>query len=264
MFGSFFNEKHNRVLGTLVLVAAVVALASYAYFTLKQASDWNMGMSTINVAGDGEVMATPDVAQFSFTVRTIEDTAEAAQAANASTSNAVMAYLKEQGVEEKDIKTDGYNLYPHYNYDTRPCVLGAYCPPSEPKQDGTEVTQTVTVKVRVMDTAGELVAGVGTRGASDISSLAFTIDDPEGLKDEARNQAIADARAQAEVLADQLGVRLGDMVSYYEDVPYNPAYGGGMEMDSAMSAKAESVPAPEFSAGESTITSRVNLTYEIK
>ncbi len=263
MFGNFFAEKYNRVLLTLVLVGGVVALSAYAYFTMKQALDWNMGMTTINVVGEGEVVATPDIAQFSFSVRTEGKTAEEAQAMAASTTNAIMAYLKASGVEEKDIKTEGYNMYPHYQYDSKPCAYGMYCPPSEPVQDGFEVSQMVTVKVRATDKAGELIAGVGNLGATDMSGLSFTIDDTNTLEDEARAMAIEDAKADAALLAEQLGVKLGEMVSYYEETN-QPYYGYGMGGDMAMSAKAEAAPVPELAPGESTVTSRVNITYEIK
>ncbi len=258
----FFSTKLNRALGALALIGLAVAFLSYAYVTIKNSSGW-VGPITITIVGNGEVTAVPDIATFSFSVRAEGADANEAQAKSAESMNTILAYLKEQGVEEKDVKTTGYNLMPKYTYPTRPCLMGSYCPPSEPVQDGFEVSQTVTVKVRKTDTAGTLLSGVGAKGATDISSLGFTIDDEEKYKADARKLAIEDAKNQAAVLAEQLGVKLGDMTGYYEESGYNPMpfYGMGGDM---MSAKAEMAPAPDVPAGENTISSRVNLTYEVK
>jgi hypothetical protein len=258
----FFSTSLNRALGALALIGITVAFLSYAYVTIKNSGGW-VGPTTINVTGNGEVTAVPDIATFSFSVRAEGKDAAEAQGKSAESMNAILAYLKEQGVEEKDVKTTGYNLMPKYTYPTQPCLMGSYCPPSNPVQDGFEVSQMVTVKVRKTDTAGNLLSGVGDKGATDISGLGFTIDDEEKYKADARKLAIEDAKAQAEVLATQLGVSLGDMTSYYEEMPYGPTpyYGMGGDM---MSAKAEMAPSPDVPTGENTITSRVTITYEFK
>lgn len=264
MGNSFFSSKQNQLLGTLVMVAAIAALGAYAYQTLTKDDNFGMGPTSINIVGTGEVVAVPDIAQFSFSVRGEGADAAIAQEASGSVINAVMAYLKESAVEERDIKTEGYNMYPKYRYEDRPCPFGSYCPGSgEQIADGFEVTQTITVKVRATDKAGALLAGVGELGATDISGLTFTTDNPEALKDEARTLAIADAKAKAEKLADDLGVELVKMIGYYEDMPYAPSPYYAMEAD--MSVKSESgFAGPETPMGEGTITSTVNLTYEIE
>jgi hypothetical protein len=257
------KSKLNQLLITLVLVGSVVALGAYAYVTLKQNAQWG-GPMTINVSGKGEVMAKPDIAQFSFSVRGEGTDAAAAQTASAEKINAVTAFLKENGIEDKDVKTEGYNLNPKYKYEQKPCLYGAYCPPGEQIADGFEVYQSITVKVRDIDKAGTLLSGVGDKGATDISGLNFTIDDEEALKDEARKLAIEDAQAQAKVLADSLDVRIVKMISYYEDSPMSPMYYGGEMRDMAMSAKAESAPVANIPTGENKTISNVTITYEVK
>jgi uncharacterized protein YggE len=258
-----FSTPLNRALVTVALVGLVAALGSYAYVTLKNAGGW-VGPTTINIVGTGEVTAVPDIATFSFSVRAEGKDAAEAQGKSAESMNKVIGFLKDEGVDEKDIKTTGYNLMPKYTYTQAPCAMGSWCPPGEQKQDGFEVYQTVTVKVRDTKKAGTLLSGVGERGATDMSSLGFTIDDEEKLKAEARELAIADAKEQAEALARQLGVRLGEMTGYYEESANNPYPYYGMGGDMMMSAKAEAAPVPEMPAGENTIMSRVNLTYTIK
>jgi uncharacterized protein len=257
-----FASKLNQNLVTGALVAAIIALGSYAYSSLKQTSE--IGVNSINIIGKGEVTATPDVATFSFTVHAEAKDATEAQSTAAATMNPILAYLKEQGVEEKDIKTEGYNVSPKYSYNQKPCAYGMYCPPGDPVQTGVEATQMVTVKVRKIDNAGNLLSGVGQKGATDISSLTMTVDDMDKIKLEARDKAIADARAQAEVLATKLGVHLGDIVSYYEDNGGMPEYYAGGAMP--MSAKADMAApvAPTITTGEQKVTSQVTITYKIK
>jgi uncharacterized protein len=242
----------------------VVALGMYSLYTWKQSEYIYSGPTTISVTGEGEVTAVPDIGEFSFSVQSEGVDAAAAQADSATKMDAIVAYLKEAGVEEKDIKTENYNLYPKYRYENRPCAYGMYCPPSEPIEDGFEVSQTVRVKVRDIEKAGDLIAGVGGRGATNLSGLTFTIDDTAALKNEARTAAITDAKAKAKVLADQLDVRIVKMVGYYEDEGYNPVPYYGMGGDMAMMAKEESYNAAVLPTGENTTTSRVTITYQVR
>lgn len=260
---AIFSSKLNQLLFTLVLAGAGIALLVFAYTTLKQQAQWG-GPMTINVTGKGEVSAKPDVAQFSFSVRADAPTASEAQKKSAESINALTAYLKENTIEDKDIKTEGYNMNPKFKYETRPCALNSYCPPGEQIPDGFEVYQTVTVKVRDIDKSGTLLGGVGDKGATDISGLTFTIDDEDILKAEARELAIEDAKVNAEKLASSLNVRIVKMMGYYEDTPAMPMYNYGGPMMDSMSAKAEMAPAPSIPTGENETVSNVTITYEVK
>lgn len=255
----FFSQKNNRVLGSLVLVMLVVALVAYAFNTFKQAR-FSYDVLTISVAGEGEVNALPDIGMFNFSVRAIDPSAEGAQQQVNERLENILAFLSDNGVEEKDIKTNYYNLSPNYRYETSVCAAGVYCP-SRQVQDGFEVNQNVSVKVRDLDKAGALISGVGEQKADDISGLQFVVDDTAALKDQARQAAIADAKERADVLAKQLGVKLKRMTGYYEDEGYYPApyaRSGGAMLES-MADTSVSLP-----SGENTVTSRVTLVYEIR
>jgi uncharacterized protein len=259
---SLFSSKLNQFLGTLALVAFVVALVSYAYMTIKASHEWG-GPTTISIMGTGEVQATPDIASFSFSVRADGPDATTVQSKSAESINAIIAYLEGQGVEKKDIETSGYNLYPKFKYTEQPCAGGFYCPPGEQVPDGFEASQTITVKVRDLTKAGTILSEVGAKGATDISSLAFTIDDDKNLRIKAREMAIADAKAQADILATQLGVTFGDIMGYYEESPSDPYYGGKM-MEPKMMMEDAAAVAPEVPTGETTVTAKVNVTYRVK
>lgn len=260
----FFSSAPNRVMGTLVLVALFIALSAFASLTFKQANhvvDTNPP-AVISVTGVGEVMVTPDIAQFSFGVHAEGADVKTVKDQSAASVNAIMKYLKEQGIDEKDIKTESYYQNPKYKYIQKPCVFGAVCPPAEQTQDGFEVSQTISIKVRKIDTVGELLSQVGTLGATDISGLNFIVDDEEKVKADARALAITDAKAKAEKLASNLGVHLVRIMSFNENS------GGGYPMYAsapmADMAGAKSAVVPIIPTGENKTTSNVTITYEIR
>jgi uncharacterized protein YggE len=258
----------------VVVKAGAVALGMVALFllvqtvkTLKEYHYVGSGVTatnTITVSGQGEVFAVPDTGEFSVTVHEDAETVAEAQETATKKVNDIIAYLKGSGVEEKDIKTTNYNVNPKYEYSQTVCTNN-FCPPSTQKLVGFEVYQTLSVKVRDTKKAGELLTGVGSKGASEVSGLSFTTDDDDALKAEARGQAIADAKAKADALAKDLGVNIVRIVGFNEDTSGYPtpyAYGrGGIAMDAAQSVKAAP---PELPVGENKITSNVSVTYEIR
>jgi len=263
---SFWSKKYVQVLITFILIGVVFALAAYANLTVKEARGTFTGEVTISVAGEGEVMALPDIGQFSFAVRAEGADAVEAQKNSAEAINAILAHLEEAGVAEKDIKTQNYNLNPKYRYEERVCASNTYCPPGERVIDGYEVSQNISVKVRDLDNAGVLISGVGEKGATNISSLQFTIDDESVLKAEARKEAIADAKAKAETLAADLGMRLDRIVGFNEGGgnDYYPMMARAeMAMDSDEGFGGKMV-APSLPVGENEIRSNVTIVYQLK
>jgi len=257
------HSKPVHLLGALALLMAIIALGSYAQLNFEQIKYANPAPATISVAGEGEVLAVPDIGQFSFSVRADGVDAATAQEQSGTKINDILAYLEEQGIEEKDIKTQDYQLNEKWRTEKDVCPIGSYCPGGQQVQDGFQVAQTVSVKVRQLDTASGIIAGVGDKGATDISSLNFTIDDIEMVKAEARAKAIADAQAKAVVLANQLGVRVQRLVAYNEDAGAYPIPYYAKTMD--MSAdEASSFGGAELPVGEESTKVSVNITYQVQ
>lgn len=257
---AFLSLWYVRALIILALVGVVASLASYTKLTLREAKYGQYGMTSISVRGEGEVFAKPDIGSFTFSVNAEGADAATAQNDSAKKINDIISSLQGAGVEEKDIKTQGYSLNPKYRYEPAGCPVGMYCPNNQ-VIDGYEVSQTVSVKVRDLDKAGSLITGVGELGATNISSLSFTIDDESSLKAEARELAIADAQAKADKLAKELGVKFVRITSYYEEDSYNPyGYASG---DAMMSAREANV-APSLPTGENKTKSVVNITFEVR
>lgn len=251
-----------------VRYSAAAALGILALFLLVQTLEaaMNFGrsdnpyMTTITVEGTGKAAMVPNIAEITFSVT--ESAANVADAQTAATerTNAALDFLKEQGIEEKDVKTVAYNVYPQY--ESQPCYAG-YCPQSTPRITGYQVSQSVEVKVRDTAKAGDVLQGLGNLGVQNISGPNFTVDEDDMIRSEARAEAIAQAKEKAKVLAKELGVSLGDVVSFYENtgpMPYDYYGKGGMAMDAAM----ESAPAPRLPTGEQETTVSVSITYEIR
>lgn len=263
------NNKFVKTLTVLLFAGTLYLIALFAN-EVKEWSTIGAGITpqaTINVSGEGEVFAVPDIAEFSFSVMKEAKTVPEAQKASAELSNAIIEYLKGAGIEEKDIKTLNYSVNPKYEWmSTRvltPCPAGGYCPP-QGKQviTGYEVNQTVSVKVRKVDDAGTLLSGVGEKGATNVSGVEFTIDNPDAIQREARQKAIEKAQAKAAELAKDLGVKLIRVISFNESGAPGPIFFAkemafGMGGDSAASA-------PDITPGENKITSNVSITYEIR
>lgn len=255
--------------GAVVLGMLVLFLFAQTLKTFKEYRYVGSGVTasnTITVSGMGEVFAVPDRATFTVTVREEADNVADAQEKATEKSNAIIDYLKGAGVEEKDIKTVSYNVNPKYEYSQGACTQFS-CPPSRQTLVGFEVWQTLEVKVKDPKKAGDLLSGVGSQGASEVSGLSFTIEDEDKLRAEAREMAIAEAREKADELAKQLGVNVVRVVGFYEDsggYPPMPYYAkGGVAMDMAQEVSVRNA-APELPAGENKIISNVNITYEIR
>lgn len=244
----------------LVLLAIFLGVSALA--GLKGLRNPNPVYNVITVNGEGEAFAVPDVATFSFSVSMDAATVSAAQEGVTKKMDAILAQLEEMGIEEKDIKTSDYSVYPKYTYSAFPCSIN-YCPPSQQKQDGYSANHSVSVKVRETEKAGEALAAAGSAGATNLSSIAFTVDDEDKIVDEARALAIRDAKEKAEMLADELGVKLLRVMGYNDNMGGNPMpYYREMSV-SAGSADVQA-KAPTLPTGENKVQVSVSVTYEIR
>lgn len=259
-----------RQMSKPVRFAATAALAVLALFLAAKAIDafGNIGrttnpyQTTITVEGTGEAASIPDVARVTFSVTESAPLVSDAQTKATEKTDAALVAMGELDIEEKDLKTLSYNIYPQYEYQA-PCYTGV-CPPTRaPRITGYEVSQTVEVTVRDTAKAGDVLQALGTTEVQNISGPNFTVDDADSVKAEAREMAIAEAKEKAKKLAKELGVSLGKVVSFYENQAYpmyDYGYGGDMRMESA----AANVKAPTLPTGEQETSVSVSITYEIR
>ncbi len=264
------QEFSKGVLGKVVTVLLVVLSL---YFAVKLLSEFKAygraggtDVNVITLSGHGEVSAVPDLATVYFTIQKEAKTVKEAQEAVATIEAKAIESLKTNGVLEKDFKVSNASFSPVYEYQyskMMPCTEYG-CPPSRGKNviTGYTASESLTVKVRNVDTVGKVMQDLGSLGVSDLSGPNFTIDDEDALKAQARKEAIEEAREKAKVLAKDLGVSLGKVVTFSESEDYPRPMMYAKSMDAGM-AVAESAPA-QIPKGENTITSDVTITFEIR
>lgn len=258
----FDHEEASRFfkIGTIAIALLALFLLAKTFTTFKDLRTPSAAYSTIVVTGQGEAFATPDIANFTFSVTADSATVGGAQDTVTQKTNAVLNALKELGVDDKDIRTTDYSVYPKYTYVPLSCT-STYCPPSRQVPDGYTVTHSISIKIRKTDDAGKALAAAGAKGATNISSLSFTVDDPNSIMNEARDKAVKEARDKAKALARSLGVSLGRVVDF-SDNTYNP---GPYQLYKAeASAGGADTSAPTIPTGQNKITSNVSITYEIR
>ena len=244
----------------LIILAAFLAVETLGAF--KDLRSVSPTYNSISVSGIGEAISIPDIATFSFTVSADAKAASDAQEQVTKKMDVILAGLKALGIEEKDIKTTDYSLYPKYTF-TQVICSQAFCPPSRQVQDGYTASHSISVKVRSTGDTGKVLSLVGENGATNISSISFIVDDQDKILDEARNEAIQDAREKAKQLAKALGVKLVRVVSFYDNTGGGPVsyYAEAMGGDLM---KVAGTPVPTIPTGENKVSVNVTIVYEIR
>jgi uncharacterized protein YggE len=211
------------------------------------------------------VFAVPTIAQFTVTVTKESKDVKTAQKEMTDSMNSIIAYVRGEGIAEKDIKTTDYSVSPQYDWVQKACPRPEYgCPGGEQVLRGYQVSQTITVKVRDnTDKASDILAAAGSKGATNVGALQFINDDEDKLKDEARGKAITDAKEKANELASQLGVTIVRVVNFSENGDYAPAP-MFQRMEKAVMMDASAGASPELPVGENKIQSNVTVVFEIR
>lgn len=245
----------------LIIFLAVISLKELA--SIEYVGKDVPVLNSLSVSGKGEAVSIPDIATFSFSINETAKTVQEAQSKATEKINNALKAVRAGGVEDKDIKTTSYSIVPHYDYTQGPCTQYS-CPPGKSFLNGYDVSQSIEVKIRDLSKAGSLFDTIGQAGIQTVNGLVFSIDDIESVKAKARSQAIIDAKAKAQKIAKDLGVRLVRITNFYDssnDQYYPYARPEGMSAD-VMYTKASI--APEIPKGEQKVVSTVTINYEIK
>jgi len=244
--------KQLKVFAFVILTLAAVA---YVYQYGRSVNLTNQNAFT--VTGEAEMEIATDIATFTVSVVTEgENKVADIQEQNAEKMNAINAFLKDQGVGKKDLKTSRYTLTPRYSYSN--CSAQSTCPP--PSIFGYTLTQTLTVKVRDLEKLGNILSGIVEKGANTVSGISFTVDDENDARQKARAEAISNARKKARTIAKAANFKVGRLISIFEDErggiqpDFSAGFGGVSEMKAA----------PIIEPGTKSEKVRMSLTYEIK
>jgi uncharacterized protein YggE len=204
----------------------------------------------ISVSGTGQASGAPDLALIELGVSAEGKTVKEARDTAATAMNDVLDAVKGDDVAEKDVQTRQFRIEPEYQY-----------PDGTQELVGYRVTNIVEVKVRDLDRVGEVIDDVAAAGGdiAQVQSLSFTIEKPEDLRAQARQEAMADARARAEDLAELAGVKLGKPISVTESAGSPPT----AFREAAPSAAGAEMATP-IQAGELEVSVTVDILFAIE
>ncbi len=202
------------------------------------------------VSGTGEVSVSPDIARVNVGVQTRGTTVKSAQEALNTAINGVSDGIKRLGIDSKDIKTSNYSIYPNYDYNN-----------GNQRITGYNASANLTITVRDLEKANSVIDTATANGANTVSGVVFDIEDKTKAENEARKEAIAEAKKKAENAASVAGFSLGNIINYQES--FNAPV---VRRDYLMAAEAKSVPSPDtqLEQGSQKVQVTVSLSYELR
>lgn len=244
--------------GLVQTYAALLALTIGALFLIQQLDisyplniRTSSGSSELSVVGEGKIEAVPDTATITVGISVSNvTTVQEAQTRITEINNKIISSLSGLGIAKSDIKTSNYSIYPYYS------------PDAQAKTTGYNGNVSITITTHSAEKVPNIITQATAAGANEVQGVNFSIDNPDALREKAREEAIDNAKEQAQKLAKQLDIRLGKITNVVEAnggaevLPYYqrmalPEIGGG---------RAEAQVEP----GSQTITSVVTLYFEKK
>ena len=211
----------------------------------------NPNQRTIQVSGNGEVDAPPDLAVLSLAIETQAPTAAAAAGRNGTLAQKVTDALKAKLGDKGKISTGGYSLDPEYADQSRPNA--------KPEITGYRAANTITVQTGALDLVGPLIDAAISAGANRVNSLDFNLRDDAAARNDAIAKAAKDAQGQAQALAAALNLKLGPVINATTGSTDGPR---PVMFNAAFSSR--NAAATPVSPGEVTVPATVSLTYQIE
>lgn len=202
------------------------------------------------VVGTGTASADPEIARVTFGVDLRGDDPAALVDEAATKVNGAIAAAKELGIADADIQTVGYNLWVETVTDPQTGTSTG--------EVAYHVSHSIQVTLRDLGQVGELLAAVIEAGANTISGVDFTVENPDALIEEARQEALKDAQAKAEQIAEGLDTVIERPILVEE-------IGGGYAAPAARGTggAAYEVAAPPVSPGVFSVSVSVQVVYKL-
>jgi hypothetical protein len=232
------------------LVVAVVASPALGPRQILAADPSTPGEHTISVSGAGRVILSPDTADLRLGVLATAKTVKDARAQAAASMTAVLASLRKLGIADRDMQTTVLSLQPVYDYSISP---------KPPRLTGYALSNTIAITIRDLAKVGDAIDGALAAGATTLDSVSFRVDDQTAAEKQAREAAMADAKAKASTLASAAGVSIIGVQSIGENVspvPYPIWYG------EAAGAAVKDIQTPVM-PGTSEVSVTVSVVYVI-
>ncbi len=165
----------------------------------------DMPVRSITVQGSGSLSVISDQASVNIGIETQSDTAQKAASDNASVMNAVKNAVIAQGIDDSQIHTSNYGLWPVYRYDKGKAILTGY-----------KADNTLNVTVSPVAKTGSVMDAAVRAGANKINSVSFSLKNQDKYKDDVLRKAVMDARSKADVIASALNKQVVNVISVTE------------------------------------------------
>lgn len=204
--------------------------------------------TTFDVRGQGKSFMKPDIVTVNAGISVQSQTVKNAQEQINSIINKVSEAVKQSGVDSKDIQTSNYSIYPNYDYGN-----------GSQKINGVTANANLVIKVRNLDIVNNVIDAATSSGANQISGVTFDISDKTKVEDQARQEAVKEAKRKAEQAAQIAGFKLGRIINYSENFPGGPI---ALPMIRTESKAVDATPT-QIEPGTSEVTVDVVLGYEI-
>lgn len=241
-----------------VLVALVLVFSPGSSPTVVSGGEGAIAQNTISVSGNAEISVMPDLAKIYVAIELDEPTAKRAQDENARLTNTVRAALmNEFDLDEEDIQTSSYNIWPRQVWDSETRKY---------TETGYESRHVLEITTTDLDKVGDMLDTAIDNGATTVQSIQFGMTDnlEADVNDQVLGRAAANAESKANGLAQTLGVRVGGVASvtesnyYYQPYQFNTR---AMVMEDAeMGGMAKSTT---ISPEEVTVRGSVQVSYLI-
>jgi uncharacterized protein YggE len=234
----------------IVLIALLAVLAPLGVSAQTPTPDTDRRV--IEVQGTGTVKLDPDTADVSLGVLTQDASLAVAQDQNSAATQAILDALTTDGIAAEDVVTSGYWIYPINEYDDNGNLVVV---------KGYQVNTTLTVTIRDTSLVGKVLDDAVAAGANQVNSISFYVEDTDAAASQARKQAIDNARAKADEMAEAAGVIVVGVYSI-EEVSAPDATPVNYDMAESAAAGRGGGPVP-VSPGQASVTVRVQVVYQI-
>lgn len=241
-----------------VLWPIVVLIIAFGAFYLKP---WQTKPTeTVSVTSEGKADATPDVAKITATIESKNPNIDKARVENEQKVSAVIAKLKQIGVEEKDIKTQNISAGPGFEIQNMPAPdIQIYPPPKRPNTNTFSTSLEITI--RNFQLADQILATFTQNGATNLYGPQLTLSDDEleEAKTEAREDAVESARKKATVLAKASGRSIGRAVKITEAGDFG--YPVPLMAQSSIELREK---ASQIQPGQNDVSINLQVDFELK
>ncbi|PIT94476.1 hypothetical protein COT98_03460 [Candidatus Falkowbacteria bacterium CG10_big_fil_rev_8_21_14_0_10_39_9] len=247
------HHKRGKI---AIIIVGMVLLAGIVTVAILRDRIVDQPQYQVSVVGQGKISYQPDVANITIgaQIDKVAKADEALKQLNEKMSN-IIAALKVSGIKDEDLKTQNYSLLPQYDYIDNVSALSGY-----------NANEQLVVKVNNLSVdpslVGKVVEAASKAAANQILGISYDISNLEDLKQQARIKAISDAKTKASILARAAGVKLGDIVGWWENLVQAPGY-NTISCD-AKGGMGGGAVAPSLPNGNQEIVIEINVSYRLK